>query len=39
MVNPILLDILIRKIKSGEVKIEDIKLQEYKDAVQAALNS
>ena len=33
MVNDILLDILKRKIENGELTIEQIKLQEYKDAL------
>jgi len=30
MINQMLFDILKRKVKSGEVKIEDIKNEEYK---------
>jgi len=33
MVNPILFDILKRKIAKGEITIEQVKLQEYKDAL------
>jgi hypothetical protein len=33
MVNPILLEILKRKIDSGEITIDQVKLQEYKDAL------
>jgi len=32
-VNPILLAILKRKIASGEIPVEQIKLQEYRDAL------
>ena len=35
MVNQILLEILKRKIASGEITIEQVKLQEYKDALPA----
>lgn len=46
MVNPILVNMLVRKIQSGETntktgevfKVEDILMQEYKDAVSAILN-
>jgi len=31
MVNPIMLDILKRKIASGEITIDQVKAQEYKD--------
>jgi len=33
MVNPILLDILKRKIAAGEITIEQVKPQEYKDTL------
>lgn len=33
MVNPILLEILKRKVNAGEITIEQVKLQEYKDAL------
>ncbi|GFZ30720.1 hypothetical protein CSC2_12460 [Clostridium zeae] len=47
MVNQIYVDMLVRKIKNGEInpttneffKIEDIKIKEYQDAVQAKLES
>ncbi len=35
MVNQILLEILKRKIVAGDVTIEQVKLQEYKDALNA----
>jgi len=34
MVNPILLEILKRKIAKGEITVDDIKVQEYKDAIK-----
>lgn len=45
MVNPILVDILARKIKNAEInpntnepfKVYDIKIDEYKTAVETAL--
>lgn len=45
MVNPIIVNMLVKKIQTGEInpntgepfKLEDIKIQEYRDAVQAAL--
>ena len=45
MINPILLDMLINKIQSGEInpntgkvfKVDDIKNAEYKSAVEAKL--
>jgi len=33
MFNTILLEILKRKIEAGEITIEQVKLQEYKDAL------
>ncbi len=33
MVNPILLEILRRKISNGEITLEQVKLQEYIDAL------
>lgn len=33
MINPILLDILRRKIDAGEITTDQVKLQEYKDAL------
>ena len=39
MINPIILDILKRKIKSGEITVEDIKNAEYKAAIVEWLNS
>lgn len=33
MINPIILEILKRKIAKGEITIDDIKVQEYKDAI------
>lgn len=36
MVNQIILDILKRKIPVGEITIEDIKMQEYKDAINTS---
>lgn len=46
MVNPILVDMLVRKIKDAEInpntgqpfQVVDIKIDEYKTAVEAALN-
>lgn len=35
MINQIIMDILRRKIHAGEIKIEDVKRQEYKDALSA----
>ena len=35
MVNQLILEILKKKIADGEVLIEDIKLQEYKDALES----
>lgn len=34
MINPIILEILKRKIAKGEIAIDDIKIQEYKDAIK-----
>lgn len=47
MVNPILLEMLINKINSGEInpntneafKVDDIKNAEYKTVVEAELNA
>ena len=47
MVNPILIEILINKINSGEInsntneafKVDDIKNSEYKTAIEAKLNA
>lgn len=33
MVNDILLSILKRKIENGEITLDQVKLQEYKDAL------
>lgn len=33
MINPILFDILLRQVKDGRIKIEDIKDSDYKQAV------
>jgi hypothetical protein len=35
MINEKMLEILKRKITSGEITVEQVKLQEYKDAVMA----
>lgn len=39
MINPIILDILKRKIEAEEIAITDIKIQEYKDALVAHLSN
>jgi len=39
MVNQVYVDKLVSLIKQGVIVINDIKIQEYKDAVQAALNA
>lgn len=39
MINPLLLDILVRKVKSGEILIEQIKLLEYKVEVERTLTT
>jgi len=39
MINEIILDILKRKIKSGEITVEDIKNAEYKAVIVEWLNS
>lgn len=33
MINPIILNILKRKIAKGEITIDDIKKEEYKEAI------
>ena len=33
MVNPIMLEILRRQVENGAINIEDIKIEEYKNAV------
>lgn len=33
MINPMLLSMLIRQVKKGNVNVEDIKDEEYKQAV------
>lgn len=46
MVNPLILDILFRRIVNGEINpktgepmtLTDIKIQEYREAVEAMLN-
>lgn len=47
MVNSIIVDILVKRIKNGGINpktslpmvLEDIKIQEYKDTVQEQLNT
>lgn len=47
MVNQFIVNMLIRKIKEGEInpntseafKVEDIKIQEYQDAVQETITT
>lgn len=39
MINPIMLDILIRKVQSGEIQIESIKSEEYKAEVTRILSA
>jgi len=39
MVNPMLLAILKRKVEAGEITIEQVKLQEYKDALMSQLTN
>lgn len=34
MINPTLLNMLIRQVENGNIKIEDIKDAEYKNAVK-----
>lgn len=37
MINKILLNILVRKIKDGELKMEDVKSDEYRNEVEKIL--
>lgn len=37
-INPILLNILIRQVKAGNIDVEDIKNEAYKQAVKDKLN-
>lgn len=37
MINPIILDILKRKIESGEITVSDIKNAEYRAEIEAWL--
>ena len=39
MINPIILEILKRKIASGEIKIEDIKNLEYRAEIEKVVVS
>jgi len=39
MINPILLNMLIRQVKNGNIGIEDIKDEIYKQAVINKLNA
>lgn len=38
MINPILLNMLIRQVQNGTIDIEDIKDEEYKQAVRDRLD-
>ncbi len=35
MINPIMLEILKRQLENGTVKVEDIKDEDYKNAIMA----
>ena len=37
--NPIVLRILLRRVKTGDIKLYDIQNQDYKDAIEQSLKN